>query len=401
MKGPLVIVPHAWSETVNIRAVELARGLSQNGDVYCLRFKDIVHADASNVTVRKIQQLAWGLKSLFPRVRVTHEGQLRYLEVPFVHPTFLQRLLGTRRAWRWACIANSRILKTTLTRLRPPTNRILLSSAYFDLQELSGFHVWLDLWDIHLVDGAPGKEQALNEFLGFVKIASRVCTGISVPNEYLQDWLLREACVRAEVVPNGAWVYRVRQLDSQAVARIRRSYSLENKWVVGYVGNHTASAGIDFFMDVARHTVDRTSEIAFMVVGPVDRQWDRAIATLRGHPQVVFTGPVARDEVRGFVQSIDVGVLCSPPRFRHRSYALPLKVVEYSAARKFIISTPLELIAAAQWPHVRIPQYDPAAWLETIQTLRSRSWEGEWDALVEAFDWSRVAEDLVRSLDRY
>lgn len=74
----------------------------------------------------------------------------------------------------------------------------------------------------------------------------------------------------------------------------------------------------------------------------------------------------------------------------------PLKILEYSAARKPIISTPLKLLQETKCPHVIIPEHNPEAWFNAIQTLKTKTWESEWDKFIEGYDWGNIAKNLVK-----
>ena len=397
-KEPLLVIPHTFSNEFRIRGIELARGLASHFDVYCLRWPDAIQVHGEAGLRRRLRRLGCALSSLRPSVQVSADGDLHFLRVPVVQPVLLQRLVGARAALRIAARLNSWLLHRAIRRIGVPIRKVLLSAMHYDVARLLPMEVWLDIWDIHVVDEDRFSSQEIKNYCDAIaRMASMAC-GVSIPNSYLQQWLKERTGLHAEVVPTGTWLDYNRHPDPGRVETIRARYALGGKYVVGYIGNHTDSSGIDFLMQVAEYATSRATDITFLIVGPLDDLWKPLVAKFPGNTQVIFTGPVSAQDVVNHLHCIDLGVYCSPPRFRHRAYTLPLKVVEYSSARKFVLSTPLEQMGRLGWPHVLIPDYTPEGWYAAIQDVRRRTWNPDWDLLIEPYDWHSIATRLAGCL---
>lgn len=119
-KEAILVIPHAYSKTAKIRAVELAHGLSQNYNVYCQKWNDIVHVNDNNLLLRSIKKIMYGIYSLKPTVTVSQDKGINYIELPLLQPALFHKIIGEHFAWEIARHINSRILKAVLKKFNPP-----------------------------------------------------------------------------------------------------------------------------------------------------------------------------------------------------------------------------------------------------------------------------------------
>ncbi len=109
---------------------------------------------------------------------------------------------------------------------------------------------------------------------------------------------------------------------------------------------------------------------------------------------VVWTGPVAPREVPAYFNALDVGVLAQEKTLC-TELAFQIKVVEYTACRKFVVSTPLLTWERLAWPNVFLAALRVEAWVDALLRARRSEWRPEWDALVAPYDWSILADRIA------
>ena len=114
--------------------------------------------------------------------------------------------------------------------------------------------------------------------------------------------------------------------------------------------------------------------------------------------------PVSPDEAAAWFHATDIGVLpFEPCPFTHN--ALPLKVLEYGAARKTVLASPLKELQTLQLPHVRLLPLERQAWAQALldEAHSPTPWEPAWDAVIERYDWpvlfSGLKERLLQRLE--
>ncbi len=185
------------------------------------------------------------------------------------------------------------------------------------------------------------------------------------------------------VVPNGA---ELPQAQDAALPAVLQGLP---RPIAGYVGN--LRDRIDW---VLLHTVALSMpDVTFAIVGGGDRPEDTA--SLRQLPNVRFCGVVPYEMVQPVIAAFDVALL--PHQTTELTNRMnPLKIYNYFAAAKPIVSTPVANIDAEITPYIRFG--DTA---ETFaQSLRGALQDGlvvdaNYDAVVEGITWNSRANRIL------
>lgn len=388
----LLVVPHLPSRTIRIRATELARALAAHAEVFCLEWEDAQHQDAGALLIRKARQFRAGLASLVARRRIRRgEDGVTYVSTRIWQPILFRYFFGADRALRLARRANTRALARLAAELG--AKHILLASVMFDVPEAPGVQVLYDLVDWFEEDRAPAAViEETRRYLEQVARRARAVFAVSMP---LAEKVSREFGVRAIPLPNGADLAALRAAPPEAVRAVRNRWGLAGRYVVGYIGNHGSFTGIDFVLEMFHRVRRRMPDAALFIVGPFD-YWKGRIPW-PPEPGVVFTGPVEPCEMPAYFNAIDLGLLAQPAS-AGTEFAFQLKVVEYSACRKFVVSTPLETWKRLAWPNVLLVPLEPDAWAEAVARARASTWDSNWDRLVEPYDWRRLAARVAEQM---
>ena len=213
--------------------------------------------------------------------------------------------------------------------------------------------------------------------------SSRVLVGV-LKREFGRDALL---------VPNGTWVARFREARTTDPAALRARLGVGAGPVIGFTG------GLDEWMEAGLlieswRLVQRSRPDARLVVVG---DGSRAAELRAAGPGVVVTGFVAPDAVPAHVALFDVGVV---PFAQNplTDAMLPIKIFDYAAARKPVVSTPLEAYAGEDLPFVRVARADPAEFGSALLAALDGGWRSGWDAAVDRYDWDVLVAPLERAL---
>ena len=197
-------------------------------------------------------------------------------------------------------------------------------------------------------------------------------------------------------LPNGADMPRFEGVTQDEVEGIRRRFGLVGKFVIGYIGYFGGWSGLDFAVEVYKKFKGHIEDAVLFVVGSgeeVDKHRNRS------EEGVIFAGAVDQDEVHKYFCSIDVGILTSPPA-GFRNYSFPMKVIEYSAARKMVVSTPLAELKRINLPNVLLAEYGSVdEWVRALMKVKGTPWDPSWDQVIEKYDWGRICRKLVELLE--
>lgn len=147
-------------------------------------------------------------------------------------------------------------------------------------------------------------------------------------------------------IPNGV---DSRLFGDASGESVRREYGLEGCRVVSLIG--LTSCPTLYFVDAINRVADEYPDVKGLIVGdgPLRPAIERAV---RGHAdRFRIVGSVPFDRIPEFFASADVGIYPGDmgPQFEA---ALPIKVLEFSAAGKPVVVPPLEELSRLDFPNL-------------------------------------------------
>ena len=111
IKPKLFVIPHISTSEIKIRAIEFAKKMTPYFDVYCLKWKDMIHVDDISPFKKRIKRLQCGLASVFQRFCLEKRiDEITYVKAPYFQALLLEKLLGVKIAWYLSRTFNSFIL---------------------------------------------------------------------------------------------------------------------------------------------------------------------------------------------------------------------------------------------------------------------------------------------------
>ena len=248
----------------------------------------------------------------------------------------------------------------------------------------------------HKLIGLPPFDVAIPRVFDYLDL----CTYPEVESEYLRnsDLVLCTSTVlaeratragaRAAYLPNG--------VDMSAMAggnrdRTRARLGLSRKQVVSLIGL-TYDPSL-FFIDALAVAARSIPDLVLLLVGGGVAKGDLARPIVeRCHRlgvEVVAVGRVPSSDVPDFFAASDVG-LYPGGRDAYFDAACPIKVLEYTAARRPVVATELAELARMAFPNVRLVHPDPAVFgAAVVASFREPTTFPD----LSRFDWARLASD--------
>jgi glycosyltransferase involved in cell wall biosynthesis len=139
--------------------------------------------------------------------------------------------------------------------------------------------------------------------------------------------------------------------DLAARAEIRKLYSLDSP-VIGYVGTFQEWHGLAELTRAAAYLVKKHPDTKFLMVGPYYKETQAKVEAAGLGRSFVFTGPIAYVDIPKYINAADVLVapynpdkIESTEQVRKHGLGAPLKVYEYMAVGKPVITTDVKPIS--------------------------------------------------------
>lgn len=392
MRPRLLVVPHIYADDIAVREIELARRLTSKFDVFLLKSRDALHVDGKSAFTRRVKQAGVALSAaLRSRSQSKAPDGTSIIEVPVWQPILAQRLVGVERASALCRLRNRQTLRGLVRDLR--ITHVLLANELFGVERIPGVRTFFDVVDWF------SEEQFSSARLGRIRAAigaiGKQVDGTFAVSQPLCEKLERECGMQALPLPNGADVARLRSVAPARVSALRQRLGIAEHFAIGYIGNHGSFTGVDLAVNAFLAARQRIPNARLLIIGPADT-WS---ALLEAHRSagVIAIGNVAPAEIAEYCNAIDVGVLAQG-KSAGTDFAFQIKVVEYSACRKCVVSTPLLNWQRLAWPNIILAEANPQTWADAFVQARGMSWEPAWDRIVEAYDWQVLADIAAKAM---
>lgn len=201
-------------------------------------------------------------------------------------------------------------------------------------------------------------------------------------------------------VPNGAAVDEIKAWPPERSAAVRSRHSLEGKLALAYIGNHIEDFdGTEMLIEAFLEAHKARPDLALLLVGPGADRVPRArgLGLAEG---VHVVGPVPTNEIWDYFHAADLGLLpfVLEPGTHH---SLPLKILEFGAASKPVLATPLHELKRIALPHVRFAPYHSEAWRRALldaATYRKPD-EQRLESSLRPFSWDSATEALLKAME--
>jgi len=388
----LLVVPHIYADDIAVREIELARRLTSKFEVFLLKSRHALHVDGKSAFTRRVKQAGVALSAaLRSRSQSKASDGTSIIEVPVWQPILAQRLVGVERASALCRLRNRQTLRGLVRDLG--ITHVLLANELFGVERIPGVRTFFDV-----VDWFP-EEQFSSARLGRIRAAigaiDKQVDGTFAVSQPLCEKLERECGMQALPLPNGADIARLRSVAPAKVSALRQRLGIAEHFAIGYIGNHGSFTGVDLAVNAFLAARQRIPNARLLIIGPADT-W-RALLEANRAAGVIATGNVAPAEIAEYCNAIDVGVLAQG-KSAGTDFAFQIKVVEYSACRKCVVSTPLLNWQRLAWPNIILAEPNPQAWADAFVRARGMSWEPAWDRIVEAYDWQVLADIAAKAM---
>ena len=374
MKNVLVI-PHVPTHKVKVREKEIARHLSRWHNCYYLSWTESYsYTLASRISVL--------LKDLFKRTKIRKEGRLKIVEFPTMHqPPGLANHFNRAQLDRFCLQKNI---------------DVVLSSSYFlfSVPEAKKYKYIYDFVDL------PAKEFE-SKFGKFVynhtQEEVKKADLVIACSKGLIDFIRTEYHREALWIPNGADLEDFRKIKKHQIDKIKKRYGLSHRFVIGCIGNFGPWMNLGFLIEGFKKLKKEMKDAALFLVGP-----GKDVVYFRKKikdSHIIFTDSVAPEDIYPYFAAMDVAVLPKEKSYQ-QDLAFHIKLIEYTAAKKIIVSANLKEVERLNFPNVIIVPNEVSRWIEAVKKARKMRWQESWNHLVDSYDWPKICTELSNLIEQ-
>jgi len=231
------------------------------------------------------------------------------------------------------------------------------------------------------------------------------------PSSRIRDHLCREYNLSENkflVVTNGADIDRFYPMDSM-VCRKKLGLKSGGKYLI-FVGSFKKWHGIAQIVKVFPTLVEKNPDIRLLLVGDGEEREtiERIIQSNNLHEKVMILGMKPFDEIPVYINAADI---CLAPYFDElldETGISPLKIFEYMACGKPVITRPVGGLGEVLRPHdagLLLDTSDPGDWVSAIDALiddpklcKTYGDNGH-NAVMNEFNWRSICERIGKTLE--
>jgi glycosyltransferase involved in cell wall biosynthesis len=167
---------------------------------------------------------------------------------------------------------------------------------------------------------------------------------------------------KIKIIPNGVDLKRFQQDNNDD---LRKSLGLEGYRIIGYISAFGEFAGLPRLIEAFRLLND-TNLILLLVGDGPQLGIAQSLARKYGLNNIVFCGKISFCEIHRYYNLIDLGVIPFD-KTAFTDASCPIKLLEYSAANKVVVSSKLAEIQNIDFPNVIFADPEPTSWAECIK----------------------------------
>ena len=396
-KSLLFIAPDALKPGIS-RAFWLAKSLSQHYKVYYIQWNDSRNylLNNSKLTKSVISKtfviLFTFFDSILPRTRIEKEnkfgnGNLFFTYIPFMPKSFLRHIIGEK-------------LSAKLTRL---FNKISLLKFCKKKKFSAIFHGDGFLFSPILSSKVPSFYDIQDDFEEtkvdptflqhemhyFIKNQNSSRFGFAINKATVEHLKSFNNSSFIEVLPNGANFSLFNLKNIELAKKLKKELGLENKIVISFIGTAT-HFDEKFVQQLVNLAIKKDPELHFLFAGNLP---------LISGPNVTNLGFVSPEAIHLYYLLTDIGFLPKNHDDQHIANCHPLKVIQYSAAKKPVLTPLLSSFDREIHKNIFKLPYDIDLWLKTLLKLKKFTWPKNLSEVWEQYSWQKLGTRLFQKIE--
>ncbi len=369
------------------RSYYLAKGLSDHFDLYFVDWNDVMDAIWAGERGSALNSLKSFVSSIFRPLKIEFDEQdgFHRISAPVAQTAFIRKLVGDYYAYKFMHWLNRKTVRRFVAKLEP--DLIFAADGFFMFPWVpSQARVISDIQDDFDEERPRIKEYSINYFRenyshAYLRYAVSQPTAVRLTKLYENPF---------KALANGADFSTIRSIPERTVDALRAELGLAGKTIISFIGTAAKYDG-EFLRELSRRSQEELPQVHFVIVGNVQAE---------ALENVTFVGTKSVDEAALFYRLSDIGIVLNDTRQSKFLYhSVPLKIIQYSAARKPLITYPVAWAEDLPISNIAIVnERDASAWLEVIKNMENYEWTNTEETFWKQFSWDIICAEVAKEI---
>jgi len=372
----VLIIPPTTELSVRKRLREIGLSLSTHYQIYMLHWCE----PGKDYFIEKVKAT---FKDILKKSKIYKKEGVVFAEYPIFHrPHFMKKLYNPYSLERFL--------------IKYKIDVVINGVHYFFYTPISKKYPYKHIFDVNDLPSGNTNSRLGRFVYEFTKHEVKKADAITACSRGLVDYIQEHFDRKAYFVPNGTHLKQFQKIDYEEARKIRKKYNLSDKFVIGYIGRVGDWIDIDFLISFFKALKRKYTDVALMIVGsgPMIDLYKNKVRD----KDVVFTGGIPHHKITPYFFAIDAAVLPSKKNL-FQDLAFHTKLIEYTAAKKMVISSPLVEVKRLNFPNIFVTDLSIERWIESMDKIRQIQWDPMWNRVVGLYDWSSHAEEFCKIIE--
>jgi hypothetical protein len=391
-KLKILFIPADSIEANISRSYYFAKGLAEYADLYYVTWKDYRTVEWLGGKKTKLNTISCFLSSLFIRFKIfkNKDEDFQRIKCSIFIDAIIGRLIGRVNAKKMMRKHNYKSLKIIVSKIKPDVVFYADASYFFPAFNNAPFTQVLDIQDDEDWNNFP---DYLNEYEKKYRAEQyrKMDIHYIVSENALKNTNKNIGVFPFKVVFNGAEFHKIQNDYTNEIQNLKQKFNLLNKYIVTHIGSATWVDPI-FTEKLFREIWEKDKTIVLILVGSMSKI---------DLPNVINTGMVPAKESYIYYNLSDLGLLLKDSKNSAFLYnSVPLKNIQYAAAKKPVLSFPIEWLEKEKFNNTRIiSKNDIIIWIDEIQEIRKSFCWSEKDTIEwKKYNWETICNNMYEEI---
>lgn len=380
-KLKIIFIP-AESLSVNFsRSYFIYKELSKVNYVYKLSWYDNREVYWKGRKPSKLNTISCFFKSLFQKTSIKNiHGNLHEVKCSIFIDAFIGRILGQMTSKKLMRKYNSVVLKKLVKKIKPDI--IFYADGFYFFPAIqSNAKIVSDLQDDFIFSNKLNPKECEKLYNYYRNQFSKSNLNFTISNstkQSVEKKLKKQNLFK--VVENGADFELIHSFSEQDIYSLKEKHNLLHKTILTYIGGELWFDK-KFVQNLVAHSNKHLPNVQFVFIGNLPKINGKNVSNI---------GLVNPKTASLFYKASDVGLLLKDGRNSEFLYnSAPLKIIQYSAAKKPIITFPLKWLEKKHFENCIITESnDLDLWITNISNAINFSWKKSLDEKWSSYSWN-------------